>query len=133
MRTDIILEKLEEMYPQADTELEFNSNYQLLLAVMLSAQCTDKRVNIVTRELFKEYGTAEKMLELSQNELEKRGARENIDIITLSSMEECVEYANSIAKSNDIIVLSPASASFDMYKNFEVRGNHFKEIVNNLK
>ncbi len=72
MRTEIILKKLEEMYPQADTELEFNSNYQLLVAVMLSAQCTDKRVNIVTKELFKEYGTAENMLRLSQDELEKK-------------------------------------------------------------
>ena len=55
------------------------------------------------------------------------------DIITLSSMEECVDYAASIAQSKDIIVLSPASASFDMYKNFEVRGNHFKDLVNKLK
>ena len=70
MRTEIVLKKLEEMYPQADTELEFNSNYQLLVAVMLSAQCTDKRVNVVTRELFKEYGTPEDMLKLSQDELE---------------------------------------------------------------
>ena len=44
--TEIILEKLNLMYPDADTELEFNSNYQLLVAVMLSAQCTDERVNI---------------------------------------------------------------------------------------
>lgn len=70
--TEIILEKLNLMYPDADTELEFNSNYQLLVAVMLSAQCTDKRVNVVTRELFKEYGTPEKMITLSQEELEKK-------------------------------------------------------------
>lgn len=77
--------------------------------------------------------TAPKIENVVYDEQKKRGAKENIDIITLSSMKECVEYANSIAKSNDIIVLSPASASFDMYKNFEVRGNHFKELVNNLK
>ncbi|MBR2861515.1 MAG: endonuclease III [Clostridia bacterium] len=67
-----IIEKLEIMYPDADTELEFSSVYELLVAVMLSAQCTDKRVNTVTRELFKEYSTAEKMITLSQDELEKR-------------------------------------------------------------
>ena len=67
-----IIEKLEIMYPDADTELEFSSVYELLVAVMLSAQCTDKRVNTVTRELFKEYSTAEKMITLSQEELEKR-------------------------------------------------------------
>ena len=77
--------------------------------------------------------TAPKIEKAVLDELEKRGGKSNIDIITLESMEECVNYANSISQSNDIIVLSPASASFDMYKNFEVRGNHFKELVNNLK
>lgn len=77
--------------------------------------------------------TAPKIEKAVKEEQEKNGVKENIDIVTLSSMEECVNYANSIAKSNDIVVLSPASASFDMYKNFEVRGNHFKELVNNLK
>ena len=77
--------------------------------------------------------TAPKIENAVRKELEEKGAKQNIDIITLSSMEEAVNYANSIAKSDDIVVLSPASASFDMYKNFEVRGNHFKELVNNLK
>ena len=77
--------------------------------------------------------TAPKIEKAVKDELMKKGAKDNIDIITLSSMEESVNYANSVAESNDIIVLSPASASFDMYKNFEVRGNHFKELVNNLK
>lgn len=72
MNKDVVLSKLLQMYPDADTELEFNSDYQLLVAVMLSAQCTDKRVNVVTRELFKEYGTAEKMLQLSEAELQKK-------------------------------------------------------------
>ena len=67
-----VIEILENTYPDADTELEFNSTYELLIAVMLSAQCTDKRVNIVTRELFKEYNTPKKMITLSQEELEKR-------------------------------------------------------------
>ncbi len=71
-KTDIIIEKLEKMYPDADTELKFNSEYELLVAVMLSAQCTDKRVNQVTEKLFKEYNTPEKMLTLSQSELEQK-------------------------------------------------------------
>ena len=44
--------------PTADTELEFGSVFQLLVAVVLSAQCTDKRVNMVTRELFKAFPDA---------------------------------------------------------------------------
>ncbi len=71
-KTEIIIKKLEMMYPNADTELKFNSEYELLVAVMLSAQCTDRRVNQVTEQLFKEYNTPEKMITLSQNELEQK-------------------------------------------------------------
>lgn len=70
--TEKIIELLEKMNPDADTELVFNSEYELLVAVMLSAQCTDKRVNQVTSELFKEYNTPEKMLTLTQEQLEKK-------------------------------------------------------------
>lgn len=57
---------------------------------------------------------------------------ELLDIVEFNTLEECVEYANKIAKEGDTIVMSPASASFDMYKNFEERGNHFKRIVSKL-
>ncbi len=68
---DIIL-SLEKCYPNASAQLEFSSSYELLVAVILSAQCTDKRVNIVTRELFKTYNTPEKMLLLSNKQLEEK-------------------------------------------------------------
>ncbi len=58
------------MYPDAKPALHFRTAYELLIAVVLSAQCTDERVNKVTAELFKEYDTPEKMLALSQGELE---------------------------------------------------------------
>ncbi len=67
---DKIVDILSKTYPDAETALEFENNYELLVAVILSAQCTDKRVNIVTKELFKNYNTPEKMLSLSQEELE---------------------------------------------------------------
>lgn len=57
---------------------------------------------------------------------------EILDIVEFNTLEECVNYANKIAKENDIVVMSPASASFDMYKNFEERGNHFKRLVGKL-
>ena len=66
-----ILEGLENMYPDANCELVHNSPYELLIATMLSAQCTDVRVNIVTKELFKKYNTAEKMIELDNKQLEE--------------------------------------------------------------
>ncbi len=52
--------------------LVYRTPYELLVAVMLSAQCTDARVNVVTAELFKNYDTPAKMLALSQEELEKK-------------------------------------------------------------
>lgn len=74
MRKEIleIVKSVDDIYDNPKCELEFTSNYELLVAVILSAQCTDKRVNIVTRELFKEYGTAFKMITLSQAELEEK-------------------------------------------------------------
>ena len=49
------------------------------------------------------------------------------------NMQHAVELARAAAKPGDIIILSPASASFDLYPNFEVRGREFKKIVNELK
>ena len=65
------LEILEKVYADAKPALRFNSPYELLVAVVLSAQCTDERVNKVTAVLFEKYNTPEKMLTLSQAELEK--------------------------------------------------------------
>ena len=56
-----------------------------------------------------------------------------IKIVEVDNMEEAVKYANSVAISGDKVVMSPASASFDKYKNFEERGKHFINLVNNLK
>lgn len=69
--SDEILQQLESLYPDAAPALRFRSPYELLVAVILSAQCTDERVNKVTAELFREHDTPEKMLRLSQEALEK--------------------------------------------------------------
>lgn len=69
--TSKILETLAELYPNAAPALKYNSPYELLVAVILSAQCTDERVNKVTAELFKYHNTPRTMLELTQEELEK--------------------------------------------------------------
>ena len=54
-------ERLAQAYPEAATELHFSSPYELLVAVMLSAQCTDKRVNMVTPALFEAFPTVQDM------------------------------------------------------------------------
>ena len=65
------LKILEETYLGAVPELKFNSEFELLVAVILSAQCTDKRVNQVTEILFPVANTPKKILQLGQSELEK--------------------------------------------------------------
>jgi endonuclease-3 len=64
-----ILKILSETYPEAKCALKFGSPYELLVATMLSAQCTDVRVNKVTSELYKEFNTPEKMVSLTEEEL----------------------------------------------------------------
>ncbi len=65
------LEELERLYPDAKPALHFSTAYELLVAVVLSAQCTDERVNKVTKVLFEKYSTPQAMSTLSQEELEK--------------------------------------------------------------
>ena len=62
----IIVDKLMETYPDAECELKYETPFQLLIATVLSAQTTDKKVNEVTKKLFKDYGTLDKFLTLSE-------------------------------------------------------------------
>jgi len=62
---------LEEHYPNAHCALDFNTPFQLLVATILSAQCTDKRVNMVTPALFKRYPTPAAMSEAKPEDLEE--------------------------------------------------------------
>ena len=54
---EIIVDRVNELITETKSELDFANNYELLIAVMLSAQCTDKRVNIITKQLFDRYPT----------------------------------------------------------------------------
>lgn len=65
------LAELEKLYFDAKPALKFSTPYELLVAVILSAQCTDERVNKVTEILFQAHNTPETMLALTQTELEK--------------------------------------------------------------
>ena len=83
-RYDNIINWFRREMPTADTELEFGSVFQLLVAVVLSAQCTDKRVNMVTRELFKAFPDAY--------------ALGNADIYEVYEYIRSVSYPNAKAK-----------------------------------
>jgi endonuclease-3 len=65
-----IIEKMDDMFPNAECELYHRNEFDLLIAVLLSAQCTDKLVNKVTAELFKKYRTPSDYLKVPLNELE---------------------------------------------------------------
>jgi len=58
---DLIIDYLDSLFPNPKCELEYSKDYELLIAVMLSAQTTDKRVNEVTRVLFKKYDSLDKL------------------------------------------------------------------------
>ncbi len=66
-----IIEILKEYYPDATCSLDFTTPFEMVIAVMLSAQCTDERVNKVTPNLFKDYSTPEQINDMTIEELEK--------------------------------------------------------------
>ena len=69
MKTNLIIEYLNELFPNPKCELNYNSDYELLIAIVLSAQTTDKNVNKVTSVLFKKYNSLEKLSSASVDEL----------------------------------------------------------------
>ena len=68
-KVKFIIEKLDELYPTVEPPLNHSSNFTLLIAVLLSANSTDKSVNKVTPNLFKIANTPKKMLQLSYEDL----------------------------------------------------------------
>ena len=69
-KVQFIIESLENLYPETPIPLNHKDPYTLLIAVLLSAQCTDERVNQITPKLFKKADSAEKMIKLSVKEIE---------------------------------------------------------------
>jgi len=83
-RFEAVLDLLEKQYPQAETELHYGNPFELLVAVVLSAQCTDKRVNMVTPALFERFPTP---LDLAQ-----------ADVDEIYAYIRSISYPNSKAK-----------------------------------
>ena len=68
-RYRLVIDCFEQMLPEAQTELHYNDPYQLLVAVILSAQCTDKRVNMITPPLFERFPTAADLAAASRDDV----------------------------------------------------------------
>lgn len=126
MRVLKIIELLENEYPDAKTALNYTNPLEILVATILSAQCTDKRVNVVTKSLFKKYRTAEDYANADLAELEEdirstgfyRNKAKNIkntgrmlvekyDSQVPRTMEELIELPG-VARKTANIVLSNA-------------------------
>ena len=93
-KAQTVLEALSALYPEARAELHFTNPYETLVATILSAQCTDRRVNQVTEKLFPRYPTVESMAALTPEELEPQ-------------IRECGLYRN---KAKNIIAACRAIA-----------------------
>ena len=74
--------------------------------------------------------TAEKIYDVVKNESEKENKK--INIYMCDTLEQTIEIAKKSAKKGDVVLFSPASASFDMFKNFADRGHKFKDLVNKI-
>jgi endonuclease-3 len=122
-RATKIIGALHKVYPDAHCELNFSNPLELLVATILSAQCTDKRVNIVTEELFKKYRTAKDFAEAKLPELEQaiktagfyRNKAKNIQAAARSivekysgkvpnTMEELVELGGVGRKTANVVL-----------------------------
>ena len=91
--------------------------------------CNQQEAGILFSQVLILLGDTAPKIEKAVVEAENYNENE-ITIINVTNMEEAVEAAVNHAEKGDIVSLSPASASFGLYKNFEERGNHFKAIVN---
>ena len=103
---------LSKTYPNVKCELTFKTPFQLLVATVLSAQCTDKRVNMVTPNLFKKFGTPEKMAKARQTEIEKfiRSAgfyRTKAKNIKLLSNKLLTDFEGKVPKNLESLIKLP--------------------------
>ena len=108
----ICSQRLSEAYPHAATELHFSSPYELLVAVILSAQCTDKRVNMVTPALFKAFPTVHDMAAATPDQIlpfVKSVSYPNAKSEHLSQMarEVCSRFEGEIPGNMDDLVSLP--------------------------
>lgn len=141
-----IIQLLKQYYPEATCSLDFETPFQMVVAVMLSAQCTDARVNKTTPSLFKKYGTPEAIYNMKLSELEEiihpcgfyKNKAKNIKAtaeiimnkyngIVPNTMEELMKLPGVGRKSANVIMLeafnSPQGIAVD---------THVKRISNKI-
>ncbi len=140
-----VVKRLEKQYPEAICSLEYSDAFQLLIATRLSAQCTDKRVNMVTPDLFKEYPTSKEMANADLNRIEeliktcglyKTKARDLIEIAKKIETDFGGIVPDTIEKLTTLSGVGRKTANLvcgDIYKKpAVVTDTHFIRICNRL-
>lgn len=107
-----VLEILNETYAGVKCGLDFTTHYELLISTILSAQCTDARVNVVTKQLYKEYNTPKSMITLSQLELGEKikscGFYNNKSKNILGATKMILEkYKGEVPRTMEELILLP--------------------------
>ena len=141
------LDSLREKYKDRENKslLKFSNPFECLVAVILSAQCTDQRVNIVTEELFKEHNSPEKMLELSFDELKEYinscGLANNKAKNILAASQKLVnEFNSEVPRSKKEIMTLPGvgskTANVVLANAYDIPGlgvdTHVKRVSNRI-
>ncbi len=110
INSDLLLTYLNKLYPNAHCELNYSNDYELLIAIMLSAQTTDKAVNKATEVLFKKYPTLNDLNKASKNDIQECISRLGMSDVKSRNIKEIarilVEKYNSKVPLNEEVLLS---------------------------
>lgn len=142
----IVLKSLKELYPDPRLELNYRNAFELLVAVILSAQCTDERVNRVTVKLFQKHSTPQDFVDIPQEELEQdirpTGFYRNKTKLLKACCQKLVQdFSGKVPKEIDQLVKLPGvgrkTAAMVLGNAFGIQqgiavDTHVKRVVNRL-
>ncbi len=107
-RAPVVIRRLEKAYPDAHVALRFSNPLECLVATILSAQCTDEKVNEVTATLFRKYRSAEDYLAVPEQELKADIRRQDS---STRRRRRCVRRANASSRSTGATCPTPCTIS----------------------
>ena len=117
-KIEYISSKLEELYPNPEIPLDHENNFTFLVAVMLSAQSTDKKVNEITPRLFSKANNPKKMSNLSVNEIQH--IIREIGLATVEKVKNSILTKNFFVNNKNNVWMSHADEVTNLPKNFKV-------------
>jgi len=142
-----VMESLKKLYPDPQLELKYGNAFELLVAVILSAQCTDERVNQVTGKLFQKYSTPQDFVDLPQEKLEQEirptGFYRNKAKLLKTCCQKLVQdFSGKVPQDIEQLVTLPGvgrkTAAMVLGNAFGIQqgmavDTHVKRVVNRLK